>query len=774
MKLIDKFLKKLNTNRNTFATFILTLITIYICVDRIVEMLLMMFSGVSVSYWGPIRYTLALACPTFAYLFSGSSSFASSNPKKTTLFYTYMIGLYIIGLSMITQWLNMSGWLLFMLVPNYSGIVSQFQELIRPAFIAISIYLPLVSIMPFIKWIVLGVNDSDEMQKSIWDYKGINLSDTINKHNQYECNLQLFTDAESGKKVTLYEGKRFQPLLVCGGSGSGKTALIFEPFIAKDLEKKLFFSEISKEMGYTALKTGLATLDCPYDNDYLNGNFSLSLLKPASGREDLYKSYMKKMLLSSAPFYYKNLGLTYLAPDIETISHVEKVCKNMKLQYNLIDPSDPESIGMNPFVYDDASKIAETICSVLLESYVVDQASSKDSGLSQAVFTNFLAIENLIILLKEVYPRMNQGALPNLDDMLKLLVNYELIERMCQVIEKDSDLSLKYSATLEYFKRNFYSNSSEIENTKKSLAYLTGKLDTLLRLPGIKNTLCNRYNNINCDKLLSEGQITLICTRRGALGPSSHKAFGLFFLISLQNSILRRPGSEFSRMPHFLYIDEFPEFMHKSSDAMFTMYRKYRVACTISIQSITQLGTQKTSSQTILANCANKIFTGNATPEECEWWEKEFGAKRKWKITRNMNFEKLEYDTKAGVKYDWDEYFKAGKLSKMGLKSCAYMIRKDDNKPEVGEGSLSFLDSKYKEERSVKKYNFTMFSSDDSSSKHGSDYSNDNKRKKFRPEEVSFEDALNEINPIQYNPNYLFDLDNDDAIVFDLKKPDNE
>ena len=29
MKLIDKFLKKLNTSRNTFATYILTLVTIF-------------------------------------------------------------------------------------------------------------------------------------------------------------------------------------------------------------------------------------------------------------------------------------------------------------------------------------------------------------------------------------------------------------------------------------------------------------------------------------------------------------------------------------------------------------------------------------------------------------------------------------------------------------------------------------------------------------------------------------------------------------------------
>ncbi len=82
MKLIDKFLKKLNTSRNTFATYILTLVTIYLVVDRLVELLFMIFTGVSYSYWGPFAYTFAMACPLFAFLFSGSSEFATSKKQK--------------------------------------------------------------------------------------------------------------------------------------------------------------------------------------------------------------------------------------------------------------------------------------------------------------------------------------------------------------------------------------------------------------------------------------------------------------------------------------------------------------------------------------------------------------------------------------------------------------------------------------------------------------------------------------------------------------------
>ena len=58
--------------------------------------------------------------------------------------------------------------------------------------------------------------------------------------------------------------------------------MVFEPMIARDIEKKYFFKEVSKEMGFTALKTGIAHLNRPYNNDYLNDNFSLDMLTPTA------------------------------------------------------------------------------------------------------------------------------------------------------------------------------------------------------------------------------------------------------------------------------------------------------------------------------------------------------------------------------------------------------------------------------------------------------------------------------------------------------------
>ena len=158
MKYIDMFLKKLKTDRNTFATYVLTLISVYITIDRIAEILFIMFSGISVSYWGPIKYTLAMSCVVFAFYFSFASKFVEDKNTKLQFFYTYAVILYIIVVSMVVQWINQFGWILLFSVPNYSYIITTFMDLIKPAFSAFAWYIPVCSFFPLFKWLYTRFN----------------------------------------------------------------------------------------------------------------------------------------------------------------------------------------------------------------------------------------------------------------------------------------------------------------------------------------------------------------------------------------------------------------------------------------------------------------------------------------------------------------------------------------------------------------------------------------------------------------------------------------
>ena len=771
MKIIDNFLKKLDTDRNTFLTYILTLITIYLTVDRVVEFLLMLFTGVSYSYWGPIQYTFALACPIFAFAFSFASKFVPTKKHRVVLFYFYMINFAVIVISMFTQWLNMGAWLLLVSNPGYVDIVTNFSDLIRPALTSLTILLPMLLIPKVFKFFYFGVNDSLDMTRSIWDYGGIDLSDKSKGHGPYTCEVFLCQNSETSQMITIPESSRYQSMFVCGGSGSGKTSLVYEPLIARDLERKYFFREVSKEMGFTALKTGIATLNGPYDNDYLNTNFNLNMLIPTSGNEDVYKAYMKKMILdSSSEITYRNCGVTVLSPDKEILSDMIGVCKNFGLSYNIIDPADKNSIGLNPFVYDDTNKIAITISSVLKSMFNISKTDS-DEIYRDDIITQ--AIENLSLLLKEMYPRMNDGVLPNLSDMLKMLTNFDLVEKMAEILSHDEELKEKYSVQLSYFRTHFYKNGSNRAVTEKYIYTAVSQLDNLLRLPGVKTILCNRYNNLDFDKMLANGDVTFVCTRRGDLGATSNKAFGLFFLISMQNAVLRRPGTEKSRVPNFLYIDEFPDFICKATEPIFTMYRKYKIGTTISAQNLAQLdieGEKEDYKQTILSNCASKIFTGNATIEELQWWSEEFGKKREWTMGNTIDFNKMEYEAKHGnVKWEFVYWFKPGKLQTFGTKDCAYKIRGENGKPDIGQGKLNYLESKYKEPKKIKTFDFGKYS--DGVTTDTEDNTDSNAKKKFDIKNLDFIDDRNEYNPVQTDTtdsNYLFD--NEDAIVVDFKK----
>lgn len=782
LKYIDNFLKFLKTDRNTFVTYILTLISAYILVDRLVELMFMIFTGVGYSYWGPIKYTLAFACIIFAFYFSFSSKFAKADIDKLRFFNTYVISLYVLTVSFTVQGLNSLAWTFILSTPNYAQIVEQYSNLFRPAFTAISLYIPLVSFYKVFKWLTFTINDTKDIKDSIFDYGGISLSGKPKDTGKYSCEVMLCVDTESGEDVIIPETKRLESFLVVGVSGSGKTTMIYEPMMARDLDRKYFFREISKEMGFTALKTGIATLNMPYDNSYLNENFSLDMLTPNPDKEDLYKAYMKKMILgkSNGKYIYKNFGLTYLSADYDSVERILNVAKNYKIKVNLIDPNSSSSPGMNPFVYEDPIKTGMAISSVLKGLY---STSRPDLQMAFRENTAIQIIENLSILLKEMYPRLNNGDLPNLEDMLNMMNDFSLIEEMCNQMKEIPELVAKYKILIKYFENNFYADSKDLATTKQSVYTASAELDNLLRYPGVKNILCNRTNNLVYDKILANGEVTFVCTRRGDLGANAHKAFGIFFLLLMQQSVLARPGNDNTRIPHFLYIDDFPEFLCKAIEPIFTVYRKYKVGNILSAQTLSQLnGDEKDNFRDeILANCVNKAIFGNALPEDVKWWQTELQDKREWSWSSsyetNTDKENYGYDSKLNmIKYEWKPNYSAGKIMSLKGKQILFKVKDSKGKSYVAKGKLDFLEAKYKEPKKLKEYNFEKFISG---------ISDEIKKKpistKFRG---NFAAATadndptnfnNEIDPIQTDStDSKYFLDNDDAIIFDLnRKKDN-
>lgn len=779
LKLFDKFLKVLKTDRNTFMTYILTLISAYILVDRIMELLFIIFTGVGFSYWGPIKYFFAFACLAFAFFFSGSSKFAKADVNKLRFFHAFIVSFYILVVSAVVQWLNQIIWINLLSLPNYPELARDFFYLFKPAFTALGVYIPLVTFYKVLKWLIFSINDVKDIRDSIFDYGGIKLTSDKEAHGVYTCEVKVCVDSESGEDICIPEKKRYESFLVVGVSGSGKTTMVYEPMLARDIERKSFFKEISKEMGFTALRTGLATLNCPYDNDYINENFSLDMLIPKEEKLDTYKNYMKKMIISSSgsKIIYRNMGITYVSAEIESVSKIAKVAENFHIPVNIVDPNRADSPGLNPFVYKDPIKTGLAVSSVLKGLYL---HSRPDTELAFRENEAVQVIENISILLKEMYPLEHEGLLPNLEDVLDLLTDFDLVIDYVEKMKQVPELSEKYRILIRYFENNFYPDSSNLLNAKRSTTTASAEIDNLLRYPGVKAILCNRSNNLDYEKILSEGQVTLLCTRRGDLGETAHKAFGLFFLLLMQQAILSRPGNDSTRIPHFLYIDDFPAYICKATEPIYTLYRKYNVATVLDSQNLTQLKGDLSADprgdyykNLILSNTVNKFIFGNATPEDVAWWETAMQDKREWTFNNTYNADKTEYDPKKGnIEYKWKPNFAKGKIMSLKGKQVIYKIKDLGGKSAVNKGKVDFMEAKYKEVQKVKKYNFTKF---------GGSLLDPNSaaRKALNKKKVDYAavtssndnyDIDREVDPIQTDTSdskYLFD--NEEAIIVNFK-----
>ncbi len=806
----DILLKPFKITLNDFFTYIFSILAVYFTVDRVIELLIMMFTGQCVSYWSPIKYTLALFVTVCAYCFYCSSTMCNTITLPMKAYVKYSVLFRTICIVMAAQWVNEFLWIALMHFGNFKEIATIFPETVSSAIRAASLLLPFLSIRGTIDYYVNDVMDADQdWIDSFEDFKGFKLQTAKSMKkipSTFMCDAHICLDDQTGKPAVIPEKKRFEATFVQGATGTGKTSMIVEPMCAMDLERKYFFREVSKKLGFNALQAGLATLEVPYSNEFLNANFTLSYLKPRDGRVSEYKKYVGDMLKYTDPetgkLYYRGIGFTLVAPDNACIERVQKVAASYDIPVNIIDPMNPETLGINPFIGKDPAKVAAIISTVLKGMY-----ESENSSGDNVFFANVTqqAFENLAILLKLVYPRMHNGDVPTLEDMLSILNNFDLAEEMCEVLKKDPELAEDYKSLIGYFEKNFYKPPVNIhgyeiastfgsgrKDTEKFVYGAITQLDNFLRNPGIKRVLCSRTNNVDLDAALQDGQIITVCTRQGDLGEIHQKAFGMFAILSFKDAVLRRPGIEDTRTPHFIYIDEFPLYVNKDTEAFFTLFRKYRCGTLITIQNLSQLTKNKSLAyfkDVIITNTKTQILFGDMTAEESEYWAAELGNKKKWKYKRILadsktseGADKITANLMA-AETAYVPYYKAGKLTTLPFKTCVYKTKNEAGKTIVGRGKTDFIDKKYYDKHKMATYDFGAFEHGSSreeanSSFFGGGNYNDSKILSYSRDNVIDTNAVIKENNTNSNANEIFiDVDNDginDFVVETLKKPSNK
>lgn len=804
---IDAILKPFKITLNDFFTYIFTILAVYFTADRVMELFIMMFNGQCVSYWSPIKYTVVLAVIVSAYCFYCSSTMCTTITSPMKAYIKYSALFRIVVTIMGAQWVNVILWMVLMQMSSFKYIATNLPEIAISAIRALTILLPMLSLRGAIEYYINDVMDADQdWIDSFEDFKGFKLQTAKSMKktpSTFMCDATICIDDQTGKPAIIPEKKRFEAVFVQGATGTGKTSMIVEPMCAIDLERKFFFREVSKKLGFNALQCGLATLEVPYSNEYLNANFTLSYLKPRAGRVNEYANYVGDMLRYTDPstndMYYRGVGFTLVAPDNACIERVQKVASSYNIPVNIIDPMNPETKGINPFVGKDPAKVAAIIATVL--KAMNESEGGKDDTFFQNVAQQ--AFENLSILLKLIYPKMHNGDVPTLEDMLAILNNFDLAEEMCEILKKDPGLAEDYKSLIGYFEKNFYKPPVNIHGYEIATTFGSGRketekfvygaitqLDNFLRNPGIKRVLCSRTNNVDLDSALQDGQIITICTRQGDLGEIHQKAFGMFAILSFKDAVLRRPGTEDTRTPHFIYIDEFPLYVNKDTEAFFTLFRKYRCGTLITIQNLSQLTKNKSLAyfkDVIITNTKTQILFGDMTAQESEYWATELGNKRKWKYKRIMADSKTQEGADKitsnlmSAEIAYVPYYKPGKLTTLPFKTCVYKTKNEAGKTVVGRGKTDFINKKYYNPHPSTNYNFAAFghtsspsaTSGDSAYFSGDAYSN-NKTLYSNENLVDVDTVISNTNKKIKHSDVFIDINNDGVNDFVVEPLSNK
>ena len=727
---MESLLKKLNIkiNPNRLMCYILYVISILICLFILARSLGFAFGNIKMKNdISPYIYAIFLIFPPLAYSFFVNSKLAKSDRGKVNA-YMFTLGLLgIIAGGMAINYLNCVVWWGIQKIPSYDIVLKNYPSLFSPAIKSICFLIPFIGLFKGIDYFLYILRDEDEF-KGIAGFCGLTFIKKETGTGPYTCSVEICKNKETGLPVIVPEKKRYEATLVQGATGTGKTATVLLPMSAYDLEKKFFFRECGKKIGYSLLKKGVAYMSGPFDNEYINKNFSLDYIKPKRGMENEFYDAVKPMIqyedAQTGKIVYRNIGVTVVENDGNYISNFVKVAKNFDIDVLSVDPGSPETtLSINPFAIPEAPKAASIIADVLNSMY----ESTGDSKPSDPFFTQVTldAFQNLAILLKEMYPRLHNGEIASLEDMLELLYNFDQVEAMTEELKKVPELEQKYRLLIAYFEKNFYKpslniNGYEIPGTrgsgrKETEKFLYGaitQLNNLIRNPGLKRALCGKKNILNFDTALEKGQIITACSRKGELGIIQSKAFGMFFILQFQDAVLRRSGSEDSRIPHFLYIDEFPEYINKDMDVMFTLFRKYRCGVTIAIQNLSQLEKSGKSyyRQTVLANTKTKIIFGDTVPEDSTYWEKALGTDKvpdldtSYKIGKNGVLEgSTTFSNKKKSRADWY------KIENLGFGAIFYKTKDFSGNTVFGKGKTSFLDARFKKKADTLMFNFEKY-----------------------------------------------------------------
>ena len=443
---------------------------------------------------------------------------------------------------------------------------------------------------------------------------------------------RVICKSSNAKYQIVREMDRFLHSLIIGATGGGKTSSILLPMIDADFRQRLKNDNALKRFVMKMLKKKQAYMSEPVQGDYW-----IKSIVPGEG-------YEKK--LEKAKNKYRPCGVTIMAPDpsLTDEAYLLGIAKGYKV--NRIDPIPSDQytgkkksgyIGFNPlYISPDVPDWVRTKEIVKKATLFADVLQSIDDlrGHGDPYFTNLnrCMTVTFIICLEVAYPRLHNGKQPNPAILRDCINNFDNIRPYYRELVKCDKEEKRYSFVTDFISLDIFGPGRD--KMLDQVRGLRNLVDLLLATPAFADLLCvDDEHTIDMDKMLSEGQITVVDYAYEE-GVTDSTGFGLFFMLSFIDAVLRRPGDERTRIPHFFYLDEASLLVTPRLEQAVSLFRKFRCACTFANQSLVQYERSeqtRTLKGVMISGCSQHYIFGRIGIEEMRTYSELAGIR--WTVS---------------------------------------------------------------------------------------------------------------------------------------------
>lgn len=478
----------------------------------------------------------------------------------------------------------------------------------------------------------------------------------VRKDKQFKYDFKIVQRMDTGKFHVVKEKDRTLHTFADGTTGTAKTSSVFTPSVANDMDQKVFNEDYQKKECLKELEEGNFRIIKPFTNKEFSINYIEPVLLEGEKNEKINKKRQDRY--NYLKYVSASAGITVVAPNAAFADEVYEMASNRDLMVNRVDPiltedghQKPGFIGINPLYVSPLLKGVERDVAITNNANIFSdilQALYEMSGSGDAYFISLnnsvtIAICKLLML---TFPTLNNGKQPNAGDLQICINDFSRTQVYLDVLvsmygnrgepfSSNQDRVASDRATGDVncgIWQDVYTLINEDllgpnkENMTDRANGLRLQINKFINHPLIRRILCAE-KSLDLDKALANGEI-IIVNYALELGKSVSMGFGLFFLLSFSKACLRRPGNENSRILNINYIDELPVLLHPELEEFFSLFRQYKVANIVALQTLDQMEKSQMTKYlkgVLLGNCAHQIVFGRVSPTEMAVYEKMAG-----------------------------------------------------------------------------------------------------------------------------------------------------